>query len=218
MKINPYTIVIVILLLIIAGFTYNQWGEKILPGSVEQPKELGSDFEIFEDDIAIGNDDAPVTIIEYYSYLCGYCRMFHEETYPKILEDYITTGKVKYIFRIYPPYEMGTAVLCANDQDKFFEYHDVLFEHAGDIEKVDDLKGLAKDVGLDETEFNQCFDSQEYLDRAKQWYQQGNDDFERAGIAAERRGTPSFVINGEMVVGAQSYDKFVEVIERKLTE
>jgi protein-disulfide isomerase len=113
---------------------------------------------------------------------------------------------------------MGMAVLCANDQDKFFEYHDVLFEEAENIEKADDLKELAKDAGLDETKFNQCFDSQEYLDRAKQWYQQGNDDFERAGIVAERRGTPSFVINNEMIIGAQSYDKFIEVIERKLAE
>ncbi len=217
-KINPYTIIIVILIIIIAGFTYNQWGKKIFPASIEISDKGGVTVELFEDDIEIGNEDAPVTIVEYFSYLCGYCELFHDQTYPKILEDYITTGKVKYIFRPYPPYELSTAILCANEQDKFFEYHDVLFKNAGEIEKVDDLKGLAKNADLDENEFNQCFDSQKYLSRAEEWYQQGEDDFEDAGITPERRGTPAFFINGELVIGAQPYENFVEVIERKLSE
>lgn len=217
-KINPYLIIIVILIIIIAGFTYNQWGKKIFPASIETPDKDNVTVKIFEDDIEIGNENALVTIIEYFSYLCGYCELFHDQTYPKILEDYITTGKVKYIFRPYPPYELSTAILCANEQDKFFEYHNVLFENAGEIEKADDLKELAKNADLDENEFNQCFDSQKYLDRAEEWYQQGQDDFERAGVAPEKRGTPTFFINGEALIGAQSYEAFIEVIERKLSE
>jgi len=217
-KINPYTIIIVILIIIIAVFAYNQWGKKIFPASIETSDKGGVTVKLFEDDIEIGNKDAPVTIVEYFSYLCGYCELFHDQTYPKILEDYITTGKVKYIFRPYPPYELSAAILCANEQDKFFEYHDVLFKNAGDIEKADDLKELAKNVDLDENEFNQCFDSQKYLDRAKEWYQQGQDDFEKAGVPENQRGTPTFFINGEPLIGAQPYESFVEMIERKLSE
>ena len=217
-KINPRTIIIVILIIIIAGFAYNQWGKKILPASIETSDKDSVTIELFEDDIEIVNENALVTIVEYFSYLCGYCELFHDQTYPKILEDYITTGKVKYIFRPYPPYELSAAILCANEQDKFFEYHDVLFKNAGEIEKADDLKEFAKNADLDESEFNQCFDSQKYLDRAKEWHQQGEDDFEKAGVAPERRGTPAFFINGELLIGAQHYEIFVETIERKLVE
>ena len=217
-KINPYIIIIIVLLIAVAGFLYDKWGNGILPGSVKSTDKSAVKVELFEDDIEIGNKDAPVTIVEYYSYLCSYCELFHEQTYPRILEDYITTGKVKYVFRPYPPYELSTAILCANEQDEFFEYHDIVFKNSGNIEKEDDLKELAEKAGLEIGEFNQCFDSQKYLDRAKEWYQQGQDDFERAGVAPERRGTPAFFINDEALVGAQPYESFVEVIERKLSE
>jgi len=216
-KFNPYIIIIVILVVIIAGLLYNQWGKKILPASVEKPG-TSSNIEVFEGDISIGNEDAPVTIVEYFSYFCGYCGLFDEETKPRIIENYVGPGKVKFVFRPYPPFELGMAVLCANDQDKFLEYHNELFENAGNIQKIDDLKILAKDIGLNESRFNQCFDSQKYLARAEEWYQQGDKDFEDAGIPENQRGTPSFFINGEILIGAQPYDKFVEVIERKLAE
>ena len=144
--------------------------------------------------------------------------MFDDQTKPRIVEDYVATGKVKLVFRIFPPLELGMAVLCANEQEKFLEYHNELFDKAGDMQAVDDLKTLAKDIGLDENQFNQCFDTQKYLAKAQEWYQQGSSDFDKFGVPAEQRGTPAFFINGEMLIGAQPYDKFVEVIERKLSE
>lgn len=219
-KFNPYIIIIIVLLVIIAGFAYSKWGKSILPASVEGPEQGtgGVDVGTFEGDIQMGNDDAPVTIVEYFSYFCGYCGLFDDETKPRIVEDYVATGKVKFIFRPYPPFELGMAVLCANDQEKFLEYHDELFENAANIQQVDDLKVLAKDIGLDEEKFNQCFDSQKYLAKAEGWYQQGNNDFEAAGVPENQRGTPAFFINNELLIGAQPFDKFVEVIERKLSE
>lgn len=218
-KINPYIIIIVVLLLIVAGFLYDKWGGNILPGSVEDiDKGSDVDLEILESDITIGNDNAPVTIVEYFSYFCGYCKRFHDDTYSKIFEDYISNGKVKYVWRVSPPFELGVAVLCANNQEKFLEYHNKIFENTAGIEGVDDLKTLAKNIGLNEDEFNQCFDSEESLAKAQGWYEQTDKDFEKVGVPVEQRGTPSFFINGELLIGAQPYENFVEVIERKLAE
>lgn len=223
-KINPYVIIIIVLLLFVAGFTYDKWGKDFLPASTENPDEQspGGDSIIdtgsFEGDIQIGDKDAPVTIIEYFSYFCGYCKLFHDETYPRILEDYVTTGKVKFVLRPYPPYELGTAVLCADDQGKFLEYHESLFKNSQTIQEIDDLKSLASDLGLNGDQFGQCFDSQKYLVKAQEWYQQGDQDFENAGVPENQRGTPSFVINGELLIGAQPYEKFVELIEKGLSE
>lgn len=223
-KINPYLIAIVILALVVVGFAYDKWGKDFLPASVEKAEDLekestsGGEVAVLGGDIIIGNENAPVTVVEYYSYFCGYCGLFHRETYPKILEDYISNGKVKYVFRSFPPFELGMAILCANDQNKFSEYHDALFEKAQNIQQVDDLKTLAKDTGLDEGSFNECFDSQKYLAKTQEWYGQGSKDFENAGVPEDQRGTPAFFVNGELVVGAQPYDAFAKIIERKLSE
>lgn len=219
-KINPYIIIIIILVIAVAGLVYDKWGKDIFPSSVESPEGSSSDIdiEIVEGDIQIGNEDASVTIVEYYSYLCGYCKIFDDETKPRIVEDYVSTGKVKFIFRVYPPYELSTAVLCAYEQEKFLEYHNSLFANASNIQAVDDLRTIAEDSGLDGNQFSQCFESQKYLAKAQEWYQQGNDDFERAGVPEDQRGTPAFFVNGELIIGAQPYDEFVEVIERKLAE
>ena len=213
-KFNPYIIIIVILLIAVAVLAYNQWGKKTTDNGNSQIKNI--DVEISDDDIQIGKTDAPVTIIEYFSYLCGYCKAFEDDIKPQILENYIQTGKVKLILRIFPPYELGQAVLCANDQGKILEYHNYLFQNNDKITSVDDLKIFAKTIGLNESDFNQCLDSGKYKSRAEDWYNQGMSDMEKAGIAEDKRGTPAFFINGEPVIGAMPYADFVKVIEEKL--
>ena len=129
---------------------------------------------------------------------------------PEIIKNYVITGKVKLILRPFPPYELGQAVLCAKDQGKFLEYHNYLFENSDKIKSVDDLKSFAKNVGLNESEFNQCLDSGKYKSRAEEWYKQGMSDMEKAGIAQDKRGTPAFFINGEPIIGAMPYEDFVK--------
>ncbi|HUT96263.1 MAG TPA: thioredoxin domain-containing protein [Candidatus Paceibacterota bacterium] len=203
-KFNPYIVIIVILLIAVAILTYKQWSGK------------STDIEVFKDDIQIGRDDAPVTIIEYYSYLCGYCKQFEDSVKPKIVENYITTGKVKLILRSFPPYELSQAILCANDQEKFLEYHNYLFANNDKIESIDNLKSFAKAVGLNESEFSQCLDSGKYKSKAEEWYAQGSDDFIKANIPKDRQGTPAFFINGEPAIGSMPYEDFAKIIESKL--
>jgi len=99
---NFYIVAIVILILIIAAFAYNQWGKKFLP---ELKGKSGDKFSkinvnITDEDIQIGNKNAKIAIIEYYSYACSFCKSFHDSIYPLIVEDYITKGKAKFIFQI----------------------------------------------------------------------------------------------------------------------
>lgn len=198
-----YIIIIVILLLVVVFLAYNQFSNKKQPST-----NYG--------DLVVGNDKAPVTIIEYYSYLCTHCKTFEDQTMPKITEQYIVTGKVKLIFRPFPPYELGQAVLCANDQGKFLELHNYLFANSSQINSTDIIKTFAQNVGLDTTKFNQCFDSGKYKSRAEELYNQGNSDFKKANIPSDKQGTPTFFVNGEAIIGAVPYDDFAKIIDKKL--
>jgi protein-disulfide isomerase len=213
-KFNPYIIIIIILLIVVGILAYNQWGRKSTGNVNSETKNV--DIKISNDDIQIGKTDAPVTIVEYYSYLCEYCKLFEAQVKPQIIENYIQKGLVKLVLRVFPPYELGEAVLCANDQGKFLEYHNYLFVNNSKISSIDDLKTFAKNVGLNESSFNQCLDSKKYEPRVKGWYEQGISDIEKAGISKDKIGTPTFFVNGEAIVGAMPYEDFAKKIDSKL--
>ncbi len=203
-----YIIVILVLLLVVAFLIYNQFFKTDRINNTPQ----GAPGE----ELVIGNQKAPVTIIEYYSYLCGYCKIFENQTMPKLMKNYITTGKAKLILRPFPPYELVEAVFCANDQGKFSEYHNYLFANNDQINSIDILKAFANNLGLNKDEFGDCIDSRKYKSRAEGTYNQGNNDFKKANIPTDKQGTPTFFINGEAIIGAVPYDDFVELIEKKL--
>jgi len=225
-KISPYAIIILILVLVTVGFAYDKWGKGFLPASVENLEEETSDTTIPTDvdtkvaqgDLIIGNENAPVTIVEYYSYFCGYCKVFKDETEPQLIQNYVSTGKARIVLRPFPPFELGMAVACANDQSKFLEYHSALFEKASEIQAIEDLSTIAGSIGMDTTIFDECFTSQKYAAKAQEWYAQGQVDFEGSGVPEDQRGTPAFFIDGELLIGAQPYDAFVTLIEQKLAE
>lgn len=188
------------------------------PQSQEESEVVPQEKEAILSDLQVGDPNAPVTIVEYFGYFCGYCVKFHSETFPQIKEKYIDTGKVRFIIRPFPPLELGIAVLCAREQDKFLEYHDYLFENAGKIEKADDLVEFARDIGLDDTKFVECYNSEKYLAKAQEWHEQGGEDFEKAGVPPEKQGTPAFFINDELLFGAHPFENFAKMIEEKLGE
>ena len=99
---------------------------------------------------------------------------------------------------------------CANDQGKFWEYHDLLFEnHAGENQGAfskDNLKKFAADMSLDTAAFNECMDSGKYTDLV----QSQSDAASNLGV----RSTPSFVINGQPVIGAQPFETFEQIIQQ----
>jgi len=173
-----------------------------------------------DDDPVIGNANAKVTVIEFSDFQCPFCRKFWEDTFHQLKKDYIDTGKIKFVYRDFPlPFHPAAqpsaeAAECAHEQGKFWEYHDKMFtEEAkqGDgtvVYGVKELKLWAKQIGLNEATFNQCVDSHKY----KAEVEKDSADGTLAGV----NGTPSFFVNGQLLVGAQPFVAFKAAIDAAL--
>lgn len=156
-----------------------------------------------------GPEDALVTIVEFTDYQCPFCRRHFEETLPLILRDY--GERVKYVVRNFPIVQShpsaaraAEAAECAFDQGRFWPYHDLLFRNPTALDAAS-LKRYARDVGLDMQRFTRCLDSREKSSVVARDLR----DAERLGL----RGTPTFFINGRILVGAQPYPVFRAYIE-----
>ncbi len=167
--------------------------------------------------IEIGNSpskgaaNAPIQIIEFADYQCPYCSAT-EPTVNKLLDKY--KDKIRVVFKSYPllqihPQAMNAALAaqCANEQDKFWGMHDVLFENHA---KLSDSVYLpfAKNLGLDIPKFQACFSSPVSKASVMADYEYG----QTLGISA----TPAFYINGILLMGAQPYSEFESIIEKEL--
>lgn len=162
-----------------------------------------------------GSDKAPVTLIEFSDFQCSFCRKFWQTTLPLIEKKYISTGKVKFVYRhlaILGKHSVASAQAaeCAGEQGKFWEYHDKLFASAGSPLAFTDgkLKGYAEELGLKSRAFDQCFASGKYLKKVE------GETAMAAFLGA--RGTPAFFLNGQLLVGAQPFEVFESAIEREL--
>ncbi len=160
-------------------------------------------------EFVLGYEEAPVTIIEYSSHFCGHCVSFHEETRPLLIEDYIKTGKVKLISRFLSPVTVSVSILCAQEQGGYVSYNQYLFDHASEIRAVEDLKGIAQKIGLNQDRFSACLEDSAYQSLAQSWYVQADEN----GVS----GTPTFFVGEEKLVGNQPYEKFKRAIEEKLS-
>lgn len=178
-----------------------------------------------KDQPTLGNKNAKVTIVEFADFQCPFCKQYFENTFAKIKKDYIDTGKVKYVYRHYPLTQIhknaeisGVASECANDQGKFWEYHDILYKNSqsdGSGLDKDSLIKYANDLGLNKgtlgfgkNKFSQCLQGTDKLKIVQA------DQAE--GVKAGVNGTPSFYINGVQLVGAQPYTAFKTVIDNAL--
>ncbi|MBX3514591.1 MAG: DsbA family protein [Xanthobacteraceae bacterium] len=167
-------------------------------------------------DHVLGKADAPVTIVEYASFTCSHCANFHTTTFPKLKEKYIDTGKVKLIFRVFPtaPAELsigaGMLAHCAGEE-KYFAMASALFETQRTWMSTSDplpaLKKLANQAGITDEKFNQCLSDKNLAQEIQQTAVRGYEVF---GV----EGTPTFFINGTMVIdGEASIENFSKVID-----
>ena len=162
-----------------------------------------------------GNDKAPITLIEFSDFQCSFCRKFWQTTLPQIEKKYISTGKVKFVYRHFailgkPSMAAAQAAECAGEQGKFWEYHDKLFASAASPLAFTNgrLKGYAKELGLKSRDFNQCLDSGKHLKKVE--------GETATGGFLGARGTPAFFLNGKLLVGAQPFQVFEAAIEKEL--
>lgn len=188
----------------------------MITGALAQPIKRDEIFAyLAKDGPQRGSDKAPVTLIEFSDFRCSFCRKFWQTTLPLLDKKYISTGKVRFIYRHFavlgkPSEFAAQAAECAGEQGKFWEYHDKLFANAGSPLGFTDgkLKGYAKELGLKGQAFNQCLDSGKHLKKVE------GETALAAFLGA--RGTPAFFLNGQLLVGAQPFEVFQSIIEEEL--
>lgn len=192
-----------------------QQGNTAAIGAQDQKIAKSADLE--DGDPVLGNPKAPVTIVEFGDYQCPFCGRFFQTTERQIIDTYVKSGKVRFIYRDFaflgPESEMAAiATECANEQGKFWQYHDYLFTHQdgeneGAFSNVH-LKEFAEKLGLDSGKFDQCLDDKKYKDEVAR-------DVE-AGRLLGVNGTPSSFVNGKMLTGAVPYAQFQSLIDEEL--
>ena len=165
--------------------------------------------EIGDEGIWLGDPNAELTIIEFGCYTCPYTRQAHK-TVQKILETY--DGKVNLQFRtlIIPEHEMSyessMAALCAREQGKEVEYHDALFEAETLSEEL--FTELASDLQLGTKQFTSCLQEEKYKKEI--------DTQNLIGLNSGVRGTPTFFINDQVIVGPKPFKTFKKIIDSEL--
>ena len=157
-------------------------------------------------EMSLGDEKAPVTIIEYASMTCPHCAHFSETTFPELKKRYIDTGKVRFIFREFPLDQLAAAgfmlARCATP-DKYFPLIETLFAQQRDWvvqHPLDPLLTIAKQAGFTKETFEACLTNQKVLDGIEQTRDQAANQF---GV----NSTPTFFINGKRISGDISIDE-----------
>ena len=160
----------------------------------------------------LGSEEAPVTVVIFSDFECPFCAQFAKESMPQIIERYVDTNMTSIVFKHYPisshQHSMlaAQAAVCAAQQQKFWEYHDLLFDNQEKLLR-EDLVLAAAAVGLDSQRFLSCIDAVEGIVVADR----------DLGTSVGVTGTPTFYFNGRKVAGALSADGFGEELAKELS-
>ena len=168
-------------------------------------------------EMVLGNEDAPVVLIEYASFTCPHCRNFHEDSFLKLKKDYIEPGQVKYIFRevYFDKYSLWAAMVArCGGSKKYFGLIDLIFKKqdewaTGDVDEVvAKLERIGKISGMSETEIQNCMQNNTKARALVEKYREN-------ALKDDIKSTPSFIINGKLYPN-MDYDKLTEIIENNL--
>jgi protein-disulfide isomerase len=170
----------------------------------------------------IGNSNAPLEVTEFGDFECPACGNFATLTEPDIRKHYVSTGKVLWRFIDYPlnghrnTWPASRAAACADEQGKFWEYHDALYqtqdqwngEATGNPEKY--MKQLGKQLGLNAGQFDQCVDTKKTQAKVQAHY--------ALAEAHKVQQTPTFEVGNQQVIGAKNYDDFAKILDAALAK
>lgn len=171
-----------------------------------------------------GNSSAKVAVVEFADFRCPFCEKFFTATESQLLKDYVDSGKVKFAFRHFQflgpaSITAGNAAECANEQGKFWDYHDWLYknqppESDTSMYTTDKLTAGAQTLGMDGSKFSSCLSSTKYANNVTGDQADGT----KIGV----NGTPTFIVgkvdgsgnvSGTLLVGAQPYSAFQQAID-----
>lgn len=169
-------------------------------------------------DIPLGDENAPVTVIEYASFTCPHCAAFHQQTWPQVKAEYVDTGKVRFILRevYFDRYGLWASMVarCGGEKAFYPLAEDFLLKHANwtrvaeeqigqEIAKIGRLNGLSSE------QLDSCLADEDYARTLIERYQEN---------AAEHdvTSTPTFIINGEKHTGNLPFEEFAQIIDAEL--
>ena len=178
-----------------------------------------------------GSSSATVAVVEFGDLRCPFCDQFFKESEPQLISDYVNTGKVKFVFRQFEflgpsSTTAGNAAECANEQGKFWEMHDYLYQNQPQesdtsLYTTEKLTSIAQNLGMDPNQFSSCLSSTKYAKNVANDLAEGQSD----GVS----GTPTFYIGkldstgtkitgAQQIVGAQPYSSIKAVIDKVLSQ
>ena len=177
-------------------------------------------LNLTEDDFIIGNNNAPITIIEYASMSCSHCGNFHNNTLPDLKKEYIDTGKVKYVFRDFPynyPALLGSMVMRCIPSEVRYDYMNALYKLQNmwvvreNVITRQELYKIMQTGGMTKEKFDTCLSNVDLENKILQEVIAAQSEF-------NIRSTPSFLINGDLLEGDISIKVFRQILDKILSD
>lgn len=199
----------IIIALLVVGLITNGFGLI----SMFSAKNTGNVASLSVDNSPVlGSANAPVIIYEFSDFSCQYCAKTAKNAMSQVISTYVNTGKAKLVFKYFPTHATGQAAhvvgYALNEQGLFWKFHEKAFANQADVGDMDKMKDLAKELGANMTKIDEFIAS----NRANYLAQQDVAMGTTAGVTA----TPTFIVNGQMIVGNQPFTAFQTVIDKEL--
>ncbi|WP_349775084.1 DsbA family protein [Frigidibacter sp. SD6-1] len=201
-----------------AGSTTAELATLIPPASAQESATTSSAVALVPDMI-LGDQNAPVTVVEYASFTCPHCANFHDTVYDEFKKNYIDTGKVKFVYRevYFDKYGLWAAMVArCGGPEKYFGISDMLYDgqrdwlaSGADQGIADELRKIGLKAGMTADQVNACLNDNDKAKAMVTAYQTNatNDNV---------KGTPTFLINGELHSGEMSYADFAALLDAAL--
>ena len=185
-----------------------------------KPAQTASVLDIKKEDFVIGDNNAPITVIEYASLSCSHCAEFHINTLPELIKEYVDKGKVKIVFRDFPfnyPALLGSMVLRCVPKEVRFQYSKALYQlqskwvNRENAKTTQELYKIMQSGGMKKEEFNNCIKNIDLENKILQGLMDAQNEF-------NIKSTPSFLINGSLIEGNKPFKDFKQIIDKLLLE
>jgi protein-disulfide isomerase len=210
-QVSPYFYLFIPVAFVLGlGAGYLLWSPKTPPVAADATGDQRVTVST-DGDPSIGPADAPITIVEFSDYQCPYCQAWYQQNFDKLMASY--PGKIRFVYRDLPlpmhsqSVPAAEAANCAGEQDAYWKFHNALFSGQYSLGRTA-YEQYASDLGLDLAAFTACLDDH----HTQAEIEADAADAARLGL----NGTPSFVINGQILVGAQPFEQFKAIIDADL--